>query len=116
MMDDVPGPVPPCLYLYRCEAVHAIHLAHLARPSTTTTPPLPKTLQSRYLSGVGVAKQRKAIMDGLRESVRDFAGNVPGTSAKEVLDLLMITNCKEPIDRRGLARLLDPSIINQAHL
>lgn len=41
---------------------------------------------------MGVAKQRKAIMDGLRESVKDFNSNVPGTSAKEVLDLLMLTN------------------------
>lgn len=25
--------------------------------------------------------------------MKDFAGNVPGTTAKEILDLLMLTNC-----------------------
>lgn len=56
-----------------------------AFPSTLAYPTITKTQldQARYLSGVGVAKQRKAIMDGLRESVRDFTGNVPGTTAKE---------------------------------
>eukprot|EP00271_Cylindrocystis_brebissonii_P010748 TRINITY_DN2709_c0_g2_i1.p1 TRINITY_DN2709_c0_g2~~TRINITY_DN2709_c0_g2_i1.p1 ORF type:complete len:288 (+),score=69.12 TRINITY_DN2709_c0_g2_i1:304-1167(+) len=47
--------------------------------------------ETKYLSGVGVARQRQAIVDGLRESVLAFSNNVPGTSPKEVLDMVMMT-------------------------
>jgi regulator of protease activity HflC (stomatin/prohibitin superfamily) len=47
--------------------------------------------ESKYLSGVGVAKQRKAIVDGLRNSIIDFSETVHGSSPKEVMDLLLLT-------------------------
>jgi len=47
--------------------------------------------ETKYLSGVGVARQRQAIVDGLRESVLAFAESVPGTNPKEVMDMVMIT-------------------------
>ena len=47
--------------------------------------------EAKYLSGVGVAKQRKAIVDGLRSSIVDFSGKVEGSSTKEVMDLLLLT-------------------------
>jgi len=47
--------------------------------------------ESKYLSGVGVARQRKAIVDGLRESISQFAGSVKGTTSKDIIDLLLIT-------------------------
>ncbi|GAB2297254.1 Protein hir2 [Dionaea muscipula] len=47
--------------------------------------------ESKYLSGVGIARQRQAIVDGLRDSVLNFAGNVPGTSAKDVMDMVLVT-------------------------
>lgn len=47
--------------------------------------------ESRYLSGVGIARQCQAIVDGLRDSVLAFSGNVPGTSAKDVMDMVLIT-------------------------
>jgi len=47
--------------------------------------------ESKYLSGTGVAKQRKAIIAGLQESVREFQGSVEGTSATDVMALLMMT-------------------------
>lgn len=47
--------------------------------------------EAKYLSGVGVAKQRKAIVDGLRSSIVDFQGNVTGSSTKDVMDLLLLT-------------------------
>jgi regulator of protease activity HflC (stomatin/prohibitin superfamily) len=46
------------------------------------------------LSGEGVAKQRKAIVDGLRDSILDFSSgdaSVDGTSPKDVIDLLLLT-------------------------
>jgi len=46
--------------------------------------------ESMYLSGVGVARQRKAIMDGLKDSIIAFSSNVPGTTPKDVMDLLVL--------------------------
>jgi regulator of protease activity HflC (stomatin/prohibitin superfamily) len=47
--------------------------------------------ESKYLSGVGIARQRQAIVDGLRDSVLAFSENVPGTSAKDVMDMVLVT-------------------------
>lgn len=47
--------------------------------------------EAKYLSGVGIARQRQAITEGLRESVLAFSHNVPGTSAKDVMDMVMVT-------------------------
>lgn len=47
--------------------------------------------ESKYLSGVGVARQRQAIVDGLRESVLAFSHNVAGASAKDVMDMVLLT-------------------------
>ncbi|KAK8959000.1 Hypersensitive-induced response protein 1 [Platanthera guangdongensis] len=47
--------------------------------------------ESKYLSGLGIARQRQAIVDGLRDSVLAFSSNVPGTSAKDVMDMVLIT-------------------------
>jgi len=49
---------------------------------------------AKKLSGEGVAKQRKAIVDGLRDSILDFSSGdarVDGTSPKDVIDLLLLT-------------------------
>jgi regulator of protease activity HflC (stomatin/prohibitin superfamily) len=40
------------------------------------------------LAGVGVAKQRKAIVDGLRDAVHEFGESVKGTSAREVMNIV----------------------------
>jgi hypothetical protein len=47
-------------------------------------------MESMLLSGVGVARQRKAIMEGLKDSIVDFSGSVPGTTAKDIMDLLVL--------------------------
>jgi len=47
--------------------------------------------EAKYLSGVGVAKQRKAIVDGLRTSIVDFTDGISGTTSKDTLDLLLLT-------------------------
>jgi len=47
--------------------------------------------ESKFLSGQGIARQRKAIVDGLRESVLAFADNVEGTTPKDVMDLVLMT-------------------------
>lgn len=47
--------------------------------------------ESKYLSGVGVARQRAAIVDGLKSSIVEFAENVDGTGPKDVMNLLLLT-------------------------
>jgi len=59
--------------------------------------------EAKYLSGVGVAKQRRAIVDGLRTSIVDFQDNVDGTSTKEVMDLLLLTQYFDMIQGVGTA-------------
>lgn len=47
--------------------------------------------ESKYLSGLGVARQRKAVVDGLKESVTEFTSNVGGSTSSDVMDLLLVT-------------------------
>ncbi len=47
--------------------------------------------ESKALQGQGIANQRRAIIDGLRESVESFSANVDGTSAQEVMNLVLMT-------------------------
>jgi regulator of protease activity HflC (stomatin/prohibitin superfamily) len=46
---------------------------------------------SKALAGRGIADQRKAIVDGLRESVDEFQRSIPGTSAQDVMNLVLMT-------------------------
>jgi len=47
--------------------------------------------ESTILNGKGIAGQRKAIVDGLRESVEDFQEGVAGVSTQDVLQLILMT-------------------------
>merc|ERR1719359_2294894 len=47
--------------------------------------------ESKFLSGQGVARQRKAIVEGLKESVLEFNEGVVGTSPADVMQLMMVT-------------------------
>jgi len=47
--------------------------------------------ESKFLSGKGVAKQRKALIDGLRETVQEFSSSVAGSKPQDVMDLLLLT-------------------------
>ncbi|MCD9644563.1 Hypersensitive-induced response protein 4 [Datura stramonium] len=57
--------------------------------------------EAKYLGGVGVARQRQAITDGLRENILNFSHKVEGASAKEVMDLIMITQYFDTIKDLG---------------
>lgn len=57
--------------------------------------------EAKYLGGVGVARQRQAITDGLRENILNFSHKVEGTSAKEVMDLIMVTQYFDTIRDLG---------------
>jgi hypothetical protein len=47
--------------------------------------------ESKALSGEGVARQRKAIVEGLKESVLEFNESVHGTTPSDVMQLMMVT-------------------------
>jgi len=47
--------------------------------------------ESKALQGQGIANQRKAIIEGLQTSIEQFQKVVDGTSAKEVMQLVLIT-------------------------
>jgi regulator of protease activity HflC (stomatin/prohibitin superfamily) len=47
--------------------------------------------ESKALQGQGIANQRKAIIEGLKLSVESFAAAVEGTTAKDVMMLVLVT-------------------------
>ena len=57
--------------------------------------------ESKQLQGQGIANQRKAIIDGLRESVETFKAGVEGTSAKDVMMLVLLTQYFDTLKEIG---------------
>jgi regulator of protease activity HflC (stomatin/prohibitin superfamily) len=71
--------------------------------------------ESMYLQGVGVARSRHAIMDGLKDSIVGFSSSVNGASHKDVMDLLILTqyfDTLQDVGSRGKTVFL-PSESNQ---
>jgi len=70
--------------------------------------------EARYLSGLGVARQRKAIVQGLQTSVSEFAGEVSGTTPKDVMDLLLLSQYFDTLSSVGANSLIlehDPATV-----
>jgi hypothetical protein len=47
--------------------------------------------ESKALQGQGIANQRKAIIEGLQISVEQFQKAVEGSSSREVMQLVLVT-------------------------
>jgi len=47
--------------------------------------------EAKYLAGVGIARQRKAIAEGVRDSVLAFTESDPGTDTRDIMDLVLVT-------------------------
>lgn len=47
--------------------------------------------ESKALQGEGIANQRRAIIEGLRGSIEDFQKSLGDTSAREVMQLVLVT-------------------------
>jgi len=47
--------------------------------------------ESKALQGKGIAAERQAIIDGLRASIEHFRDSVPGTTADDVMALVLLT-------------------------
>merc|ERR1712157_616629 len=58
--------------------------------------------ESLYLSGVGVSRQRKAIVEGLKNSIVEFSGET-SANTKDVMDLLLLTQYFDMIRDVGTA-------------
>jgi regulator of protease activity HflC (stomatin/prohibitin superfamily) len=56
---------------------------------------------SKQLQGQGIANQRKAIIEGLRESVEMFKAGVEGASAKDVMMLVLLTQYFDTLKEIG---------------
>lgn len=70
--------------------------------------------ESKYLSGVGVARQRKAIVKGLQSSVATFSKDIEGTTPKDVMDVLLLTQYFDTLAVVGANSLIlehDPSTV-----
>ena len=59
--------------------------------------------ESKALQGQGIANQRKAIIEGLRESVETFSSNVEGAKAQDVMNLVLMTQYFDTIKDIGLS-------------
>mmetsp|Transcript_1399 Transcript_1399/g.1652 ORF Transcript_1399/g.1652 Transcript_1399/m.1652 type:complete len:281 (-) Transcript_1399:540-1382(-) len=70
--------------------------------------------EAKYLSGVGVARQRKAIAQGLQTSVEEFASEISGTTPKDVMDILLLTQYFDVLHTVGANSLIlehDPQVV-----
>ncbi len=59
--------------------------------------------ESKALQGQGIANQRKAIIDGLKESVENFNNSISGTKAEDVMNLVLMTQYFDTLKEIGLS-------------
>ncbi|HUJ94257.1 MAG TPA: SPFH domain-containing protein [Terriglobales bacterium] len=57
--------------------------------------------ESKALQGQGIANQRKAIIEGLKQSVEAFSAAVEGASPKDVMMLVLVTQYLDTIKEIG---------------
>ena len=57
--------------------------------------------ESLRLQGHGISEQRKAIVEGLQESIADFQQSIPGTSAADVMNLVLVTQYYDALKEIG---------------
>mmetsp|Transcript_1115 Transcript_1115/g.1535 ORF Transcript_1115/g.1535 Transcript_1115/m.1535 type:complete len:283 (-) Transcript_1115:252-1100(-) len=70
--------------------------------------------EARYLSGLGVARQRKAIVQGLQASVTEFSDEVEGAKPKDVMDILLLSQYFDTLSTVGANSLIlehDPQTV-----
>ncbi|KAK4779196.1 hypothetical protein SAY86_006724 [Trapa natans] len=57
--------------------------------------------EAKYLAGLSIARQRQAIVDSMRDSVLGFSESVPGTTAKDVMDMVLVTRYFDTLKEIG---------------
>ncbi len=93
------------------EAMNEINAAQRMRIAATEKGEADKILkvkaaeagaQSKALEGEGMANQRKAIVQGLKESVSDFKSSLPGTTEQDILNLIITTQYFDTLKEIGI--------------
>ncbi|HEY1838576.1 MAG: SPFH domain-containing protein [Rhizomicrobium sp.] len=59
--------------------------------------------ESKRLQGEGIAQQRRAIIDGLRESIAAFADKIGSVNEHEVLNLVLLTQYFDTMKEIGVS-------------
>jgi len=70
--------------------------------------------EARYLSGLGVARQRKAIVEGLQSSVAQFSDDISDVSPKDVMNVLLLSQYFDTMTAVGANSLIlehDPQVV-----
>jgi regulator of protease activity HflC (stomatin/prohibitin superfamily) len=102
------------------EAMNAINAAQRMRIAATEKGEADRILkvkaaeaeaQSKALQGKGIADQRRAIVDGLRESVDEFQRSIPGASAQDVMNLVLMTQYFDTLKEIGASSVSNTILI-----
>lgn len=102
------------------EAMNAINAAQRMRIAATEKGEADRILkvkaaeaeaQSKALQGKGIADQRRAIVDGLRESVDEFQKSVSGTTAQDVMNLVLMTQYFDTLKEIGATSVSNTILI-----
>ena len=59
--------------------------------------------ESKALQGQGIANQRRAIIEGLQESVENFSNKIDGVKSQDVMNLVMMTQYFDTLKELGLS-------------
>lgn len=59
---------------------------------------------AKHQAGLGLSMQRKAIVDGLTESVNIFQQGVAGVDAQTIMDLIMVTQYFDMMEKIGCSK------------
>lgn len=70
--------------------------------------------QSKLLQGQGIADQRKAIIKGFQASIESFVSKVPDSTAREVMNLVLITQYFDTLKEVGTASNSNTIFLNSA--
>ncbi|KAJ8429771.1 hypothetical protein Cgig2_006462 [Carnegiea gigantea] len=73
-------------------AAQRLQLASVSKGEAEKVLQVKKAEAEAEVKYLGVARQTQAITDGLRENILNFSTKVEGTSATEVMDLIMVTH------------------------
>lgn len=79
------GPSLPCLIAILVQCVE------MSRETGELVASRCLTCLNLIFAGMGIARQRRAIVEGLQTTVSEFSAHVPGTGPQDVMDLLLMT-------------------------
>ncbi|MBS0236632.1 MAG: SPFH domain-containing protein [Proteobacteria bacterium] len=67
--------------------------------------------ESKILQGKGMAGQRRAIIDGLKESLSEFKDSIKGSSTNDVMNLIMMTQYFDMLKDLGQSSRLNTLMV-----